>query len=117
MHALIKTTLVAAAAAASLAAAGPAESRTSARMLEACEDAIRTELGDGHTRINRVRSIESDGTATFWLTVRHKIDTADKSERYRALCEVPTSADAASVTLENGWWRKADRGQVPLAAD
>ena len=117
MSALIKTTLAAAAAALSLAAAEPADARTNAHMLEACEDAIRVELGDGHTRINRVRSVETDGSATFWLTVRHKTDTAAKSDRYRALCEVDATASDASVSLENGWWRKAARGQAPVATD
>ena len=117
MEALRKTALAAAAMAVTLAAASPAEARTNARMLEACETAIKTELGAGHTRINRVRSIEADGNATFWLTVRHKVDTADKSARYRALCEVDTAADAADVSLEAGWWRKGARGQAPLATD
>ena len=50
MHALIKTTLVAAVAAVTMAAASPAEARTNARMLEACEDAIRpgAPMGDVH---------------------------------------------------------------------
>ena len=117
MTALIKTTLAAAAAAIALTAAQPADARTNAHMLAACEDAIRVELGDGHTRINRVRSVESDGSATFWLTVRHKTDTAAKSDRYRALCEVDDAAADASVSLENGWWRKAGRGQAPEATD
>ncbi|MEL6198748.1 MAG: hypothetical protein AAFQ62_10500 [Pseudomonadota bacterium] len=117
MHALIKTTLVAAVAAVTMAAASPAEARTNARMLEACEDAIRTELGNGHTRINRIRNTEADGNATFWLTVRHKVDTADKSARYRALCEVGTNADEASISIETGWWREGRRGQAPLAID
>ncbi|MEL6950080.1 MAG: hypothetical protein AAGM16_08190 [Pseudomonadota bacterium] len=117
MHALIKTTLVAAVAAVTMAAASPAEARTNARMLEACEDAIRTELGNGHTRINRIRNVEADGNATFWLTVRHKVDTADKSARYRALCEVGSNADEASISIETGWWREGRRGQAPLAID
>ena len=117
MNAVIKTLVTAASAAALLAIASPADARTSARMLDACETAIRTELGDGHTRINRVRSIEADGAATFWLTVRHKVDTADKSARYRALCEVAPEADIAEVSLETGWWRKGKRGQAPLAID
>lgn len=117
MQAIARTALAAAAMAVTLAAANPAEARTNARMLAACETAIKGELGAGHTRINRVRSIEADGNATFWLTVRHKIDTADKSERYRVLCEVDTSADAADVSLETGWWRKGARGQAPLATD
>lgn len=117
MKTITRTALAAAAMAVTLAAASPAEARTNARMLEACETAIKTELGAGHTRINRVRSIEADGNATFWLTVRHKIDTADKSKRYRALCEVDGAADAADVSLEAGWWRKGARGQAPLATD
>ncbi len=116
MKILLKT-LAAVATSASLMTPIVAEARTNARMQDACETAIRAELGEGHTRIQRVSTVERDGTARFWLTVRHKTDTAAKSDRYRVLCAVANDDAKPAIELETGWWEKGHRGQEPMATD
>ena len=117
MNTIMKALATGALAASLLALNTTAEARTNARMQDACEDAVRDELGEGHTRINRVSTVESDGTARFWLTVRHKNDTAPKSDRYRVLCVVSDDGAEPSIDLETGWWTKGRRGEAPLATD
>ena len=99
-----------------LAGVPDAQARTSAKRLDQCESAIRSELGAGSMRVNRVRSTDSDGIATFWLTVRHKAEAEAKSTRYRALCTVDPDMNT-SVDIETGWWKAAGRGRTPVAVD
>ncbi|MEM7613072.1 MAG: hypothetical protein AAF270_15410 [Pseudomonadota bacterium] len=94
-----------------------ADARSNSHLLDRCETAIKSELGEGRTRIERVRSTESDGTATFWLKIRHKGADASASVRYRALCEVSADASVADLELETGSWKKGRRGQAPIAVD
>lgn len=84
---------------------------------ETCEDAVRAELSDGDARIKRVRVTDSEDSASFWLTVRHKNATAAKSTRYRVLCTFDKSDAETALSIDEGWWQKGRRGQAPIAVD
>lgn len=111
-------TLIAAAAtlATGVSAPSDAEARTSEKRMKQCEQAVRGELGAGSIRIKRIRSIKSGGETMFWMTVRHKPESASKSTRYRVTCEV-NEEQQASLELEQGWWKTSPRGRAPVAVD
>lgn len=94
----------------------PVEARTgSAELLKHCEAAIRTELGDGNTRIKRVSSSRDGAASYYWLGVRFIGEGTDSgSKRFRALCTIDRSTEQAVVELTAGGWRKPRNGNKPV---
>ncbi|MEM9172637.1 MAG: hypothetical protein AAGA84_08030 [Pseudomonadota bacterium] len=111
----VRMTLVGLAFLSMAAQAQVAEASSAKRDLTACKSAIAAELGEGSARVNRVTAKSEKDGSMLWLTVRHKDATAAKSSRYRVLCT--TDESTTRVDIAPGWWKKARKGQPPVALD
>lgn len=94
-----------------------ANATSSLDLQDACEVAIKAELSEGNSRMNRVRIASGEQSTSIWMTIRHKAATEPKSTRYRALCTINSAGGDAIVDISEGWWKKGRRGQSPVAVD